>query len=474
MWRNPTLLFWTLLMTAALAGCADGGASGTQEADAGQRGPDLGANNGEELDMAPGADMSANNGDAPDLAPQDMGDPEDLGADVAQDLPEDPDQGQDMGIDLPQEDMGGDPGLCTLGQLQDADRDRVVLVSHPFGQAIGEAGTTLRTMTLSEQGELFDNGIRFDVGFRVERMAFVPSGDIALILGEDGELASVAVRSAQDLEILDVVQLPSASFGDLHITPEGDRAFVVGSNVAETSGISTVQIDCSPQGRGQLTVLEEAFFNLRLTQTMALLPGKLEAVLLGGQAVFEPIDDDDIRLLRFQGDRWVQVASFDIFQDFVTTSRLGVSFDGQQVLVPNSSPFSTEGGQVLVLDVNGEQITETQRLMALPDGQEVRYLPDNQTALLTQAEPGRVRVLQRDGDQVRLRDESFQAGLCEQMASVERGALLGTVLVPAISPAGPIEVVMLRLVEPGQVEQVARVSLGQETEDIPHAVAVSP
>jgi hypothetical protein len=465
-----------LLLVAALVcgafGCADGAGGGQSAADLGVEAPDEG-DVAQDLppvapDQGPGDDLADDQAveDVADVPPEEVGEDvladvgEDLALDVVEELPPE----EDMGVDLPP-----DPELCGFGEFAAADRDRVVLISHNFDEGAG-VGTTFRTMTLTAGGALLDNGARFDVGFRVERMAFVPSGEVALVLGQEGELASVAVRSLTEVEILDTVQLPSADFGDLHITPDGARAFVVGKNVAETSGISTVELGCE----GELRVIEEAFFNLRLTESLALLPGKLEAVLLGGQAVFAPVDEDDIRLLRFEGDRWVQVGAFDIFMDFVVASRLGASPDGQQVMVPNGSPFSTEGGQVSVLRVRGQEVTETARLMGLPDAQEARYLSDNQTVLLTQAEPGRVRVMLRDGDAVALQERSFRAGLCEQMASVDRGSLTGTVLVPATNPDGSLEVLVLRLTGPGVLEEVGRTSLGQGFEDIPYAVAVSP
>ncbi len=457
--QSPLLLLITFVV---LAGCSDSTPpAATMTADMGQ---DQGNQPEPDLNMDTGQDLASDQGGEDVTPPPDLP-MEDLGM---------PDMAMDQGMPDLEEDIT-EPELCTLGEVAEADRDRVVLISHPFNEEVGAVGTDLRTMTLTQAGELLDNGVRLDVGFRIERMDFVPSGDVALILGEDGELASVRVRSAQDVSLMDMVQLPSASFGDLHISPDGRRAFVVGSNVAETSGISTIDIGCADDGAlGTLTLREDAFFNLRLTQSMALLPGKQEAVLLGGQAVFEPVDDDDVRLIRFEGDRWTEIGAFDIFMDFVTTSKIGRSSDGQQVLLPNSSPFSVEGGHLVVLRVGADSVEEVGRLTDLPDAQEARYMPDGQTILLTQAEPNRVRVLLREGDNVTLQEQAIFAGLCEQMAHVTRGSLEGLVLVPATNPTTEPEVVVLQVTSPGEVQELGRVLLGPAFTDIPHAVAISP
>lgn len=193
----------------------------------------------------------------------------------------------------------------------------------------------------------------------------------------------------------------------------------------------------------------------------------------GGQTVFDPVDDDDIRLLEYRDHAWTQRAGFDIFMDFVGATRIAASPDGTQALIPNDVPFSTEGGQVAVLSIAGDDVWEVGRLDGLPDVTEALYSPDGRIALVTQTEPGRVKVLVKEGNSMELTGQEVRAGVAQQMASIARGPLAGLVLVPATSPADGPELVVLRM-EGDAVTETQRLPLGRGYDNIPHAVAVQP
>ena len=220
--------------------------------------------------------------------------------------------------------------------------------------------------------------------------------------------------------------------------------------------------------------MPEAFFNLRLAACLALLPGEERAVLLGGQTVFEPLDERDVRLLVREGVGWTELDAFDIFGDFVDAGRIAVSPDGGTLLIPNGSPFSEEGGQVAVVSIRGDRLLERHRLNDLPDARQVIFAPDGRTALVTRAEPGRISVLADTGEGLEVVDELRGVGLADQMALVHRGGLSGTVLLPSVDPAGEPNVAMVRMEGPGQVTDLGQLDLGAGVENIPGAVAVMP
>jgi hypothetical protein len=329
------------------------------------------------------------------------------------------------------------------------DGKRVILVGMPFGEGDRRQGSELRSLALDPEGRILDEGLRVELGFRPDRIAFVPSGELALVLGEDGDLASFWVRSAEDIERVDQVALPSADYGDLRITPDGERAFVVGSNSTLDSGVSVVRIACD----GRLEVLQEAFFALRLSESLVLLPDD-RAVLVGGQAVFEPVDPLDLRLLRRQGEGFAQIHGADIFHDFLSTSRAAASPDGRWVLVPNNSLASEETGQVAVL--------------------EVLFSADGQTVLLTLGEPGQAVVFTPRGEGFAEVSRIRGIGLAGPMALVDRGRLAGLVVLPSVDPNGGPNLAMLRIEGPGQVRDLGQFELGAGIREIPGFVAITP
>lgn len=375
------------------------------------------------------------------------------------------------GIDSgpPAPDIGENPGpLCDLGDPGDDDRPRVVLVGHPFTAKPGTPGKTIRSMSLEPGGMPVDDGVLLDVGVRPARIAFVPSGSIALVVGEDGDVVSVSVEGAQELAVVDSVKLPSADYGDIAISQDGSVAWVVGLNVNETSGVSVVHIGCD----GTLTVDTAGFYNVRLAESIAVLPGEQTAVLLGGQTVFAPKDPDDIRLLGRNGDAWVEMGSFDVFKDFVNTGRIAASPDGSRVLVPNASAFSFEEGDISVLAIGDGVLTEVDRITTLSAVSEALFSPDGLTALISRPEVNRVAILSDLGSGLSVTGEIKGIGLADQMALIDRGSSEGLVLIPSVDVNGGPNVAVLRIDGVGVVTDLGQVELGTGSEAIPDAIAV--
>ncbi len=371
-------------------------------------------------------------------------------------------------------DAGTDAGLpvdsgitCNFGAAGDTERPRTVLVSHPYDANAGR-GHEVRSLTLQQNGTLVDNGMRLDTGARVKALAFVPSGELALALGEDGELVSLAVLGTT-LSVLDMIQLPSADYGEIHISPDGQTAWIIGLNVAETSGISVVRIDCS----GLLLEEPNLFLNIRLAESLAFLPGGQRAVLLGGQAVFDPMDPKDLRVLELNAlGGFSEIDNADIFHDIVSTGRIAVSPNGRTLMVPNNSIASNETSLVLVADINGTVLSEASRIMNLDGPEEALFSPDGVAVLVTRPEANRVTVLRDSGSGWAVAFEIGGLGLVDQMAMVPRGSLLGLVLLPSIDTNGTSNVAMLKIDPNGVVRDLGQLDFGDGFEEIPEAIAV--
>lgn len=374
-------------------------------------------------------------------------------------------------------DAGPDAGpvvqVCdALSAPGDPDKTRVVLIGHST-QGIGGVETVhfLRTATLDVTGDFTLTDTTLDLPFSPVRIELVPSGSLALVVGEEGQVASVRVNGADDLALVGEVTVPEAGMNELRLSSDGRRAFVVGSNVTEdTSGISVIGVGCD----GSLDVVEEAFFGLRLAESIAFLPGEQRAVLLGGQAVFDPVDDNDVRLLGVSADGFTQLGAFDLFGDFIDALRIAVSPDGTKLLIPNGSPFSAESQLVLVADIDGDVITESHRVPDLEDAREALFSPDGQTGLVTLFSANRVMVLADEGSGLKVVDEITGIGLAEQMALISRGALSGTVLVTSVDTSGTSNIARLRVTGAGLVEDEGQLDLPEGLESLPRAVAVQP
>lgn len=456
-------------------GGADGGAGVVAGADVADAGGNLLQDSGahpvdaetvDEVLALPDTAALTDTADPPDAAPDTLSLEDTPAGDAA---PPDGDSVDSADSGPPAPDVGENPGLlCDLGDPGDDDRPRVVLVGHPFTAKPGAPGKTIRSMSLEPGGMPVDDGVLLDVGVRPARIAFVPSGSIALVVGEDGDVVSVSVEGAQDLTVVDSVKLPSADYGDIAISQDGTVAWVVGLNVNETSGVSVVHIGCD----GALSVDTSGFCNVRLAESIAALPGEQTAVLLGGQTVFAPKDPDDVRLLGRNGDAWVEIGAFDVFKDFVNTGRIAASPDGSRVLVPNSSAFSFEEGDISVLAIGDGVLTEVDRITTLSAVSEALFSPDGLTALISRPEVNRVAILSDLGSGLAVTGEIKGIGLADQMALVDRGSSEGLVLIPSVDVNGGPNVAVLRIDGVGVVTDLGQVELGTGSEAIPDAIAV--
>ena len=348
-----------------------------------------------------------------------------------------------------------------LGVLPPADADRTVLVAHNFNGL-----TTIRVLVLNEAGVLVDNGTLIDVGFPVAGLAFVPSGAFALAVAEDGQLASLNTRDPGAITVVDTLALPDYGYGEMHPYPSGDRFAVVSANVTEASGLDIVRIDC----KGALTLDENAHFGLRLAYSAAFLPdGRL--VVLGGQAVFDPVDVDDMRLLSTDGTGFTQTRAFDIYQDFIDALSIDVSSDGSRVAIPNGSPFSTEGGQLIVATLIDDSMAIETRIDGLADARSARFTSDSQTVVLSHIGPDRVYAFRHDGIDWTLASEVL-VGLPQEMERVGRGPFADRFLVSSVSANGQIAVVDVD--NAGTLTNPQTVVFGEGAENIPGPIAIAP
>lgn len=438
----------------ALAGCDPSPSSPPPDAarDAAQLDPRDAAVDSAAPDDTPDAQMLADRGSVDASAPD--ADPLDAGA---------PD------LDLPDAEPPPDELPCAHPLDPDPDRPRVALVTFPFSNVIGEHGTTLGAYDVTLGGQLVPRAERLDLMSRPVRVRALPSGAYAVALTEDGVIYSLAIEGPGAPVIVDSIALPGAGWADLVVDPDGAHVHATRRDVGPESGVYTVALDCAA-GLHPLA----AHYALRLADTLAIFPDDPDrALLIGGQTAFAPFDDDDTRLLVRRPDGgWAEQGAFDLWGDFVDTAGLAIAPDGRDALVPNGSPLSEEGGQVMVVDIDGDQLADRRRIEGMADAR-AAWFHHGGTALVTRLEPGRVSILRREGGAYAVIDE-LRYGLPEDLALVQRGALDGLVVLPAISPATGSQIVTLRVHGDGIVDEIDVLPLPEGGDNIPGSVAVAP
>jgi hypothetical protein len=399
-------------------------------------------------------------------------------------LPQDTAPGVDLGVAdagapqdaMPAVDLGvvQDASGCDFSTSKAPDRDRVVLVGHPFSPNPGQDGTLIRSLTLTATGGLRNDGVKLDVGTKPVRIEFVPSSDYALVLGADGMLVSIAASSAAQIAIRGRVRLPGAGYQDLRIEPDGKAALAVNFDSTGAAGIQAAYLACD----GSLTADLGAFFPTLLPQSIDLVPGTDLIVMLGGQATFTmPPDPNDTRLLSRSSTGGIHlVRAFDIWHDDIDCGRLAVAPDGTTALVPNGSSFSTEGSEVSVLAIDRAMgtITQRTRIMNVPDAREALFSPDGLTALVSQEQPNKIAVLTDRGSGWAVVDTLTGIGLADKMAVVSRGSLSGRVLAAATDPVTTPNITMIQIHGPGMATNLGQFSLGPNSQDIPDSITVAP
>lgn len=364
------------------------------------------------------------------------------------------------------------PVTCGFDLMGPPDAPRVMLLGHPFGAQAGIPGTEISSRTLNTPLAVVEDGVRVDVGMRVSKLAFVPSGAFAVALGERGELVSLRVGSARDIEVVDQINLPSADYGDLKVLEDGQTFLITGANGNPPAGLSTVSIGCE----GQLRAEEALFFPLALADAVALSPNGRHLWVSGGQTLFEPINHDDVRVLeRLATGGFREVGAYDVFTDFMSADQVAMSPDGTTFLVPNGLDFSNEANQLAILTVQDESLSSMDRItMNLPDLAEVLFSVDGQTIVATLAEPGQVVALSKAGGSWAESARLGGIGLADQMAQLKRGGLSDHVFVPSTDVNGASNVAIVAVTGPGQLTEHPQHNLGMGFEQIPSAIAIMP
>ena len=375
------------------------------------------------------------------------------------------------GEDASQAGMMNNEMICETSRSKD---DQLLALSFPFSETIGEPGETIQIYRLDHQG-LQAWGERLTLGFKATALEFTKDGLWLLAVGERGQVKSIDLRSETPM-IVDDVALPVGGYRSIQQNQSSRSFDVINSNSDELAGLYQLQVNC--EGDIDAMILQ---YPLRLIQGFSRFKtAPDQAIIFGGQALFDPIDLIDLRLLRFDGEAWTEQTSLDLYEDFIDAINVGLSPSGDWITAVNGSPFTEEGGQVRFVEVkmNPMELTEVQLFEGFSDVRGAWFMPDGQAVAITQLQANAVQFFAKAQDQWEVAQRIEGIGLAEMMVilplptSQEQGGWM--LYIPSTSPSGGSGVSILRVLDANRVMSLPTFNLGNGFSNIPGVIAGWP
>ena len=365
----------------------------------------------------------------------------------------------------------GEETMISCGSNRSGDA-RLVAVGFPFGEEIGVPGQEVGLYRMTPDGTLSAWGARVNVGFKAQSLSFSEDGWWLIALSEDGDLAAIDLR--EEPQLATTSALTQGYFSAIQLADKPRRFDLVNSNNNEESGLYTVQLGCE----GELEI-EMNHYYLRLIQGFKRFTGSSQdAIIFGGQALFDPVDLIDLRWVRDSGDGWTSIAQADIFEDHIDAINIGLSSRGDWVGAVNGSPFTEEGGQVrfIAIEHDPPQLRQTQIFEDYRDVRGLWFLPDGSAALITQFEVGTIQVFRRVGDEWTPGASRGGLGLAEGLALISAPEPQSGwwAIVPNTVPTGGSQLTPIHVLPGGSITALSSTPLGSNATDLPGPVAAWP
>jgi len=357
-------------------------------------------------------------------------------------------------------------------QPQAADRERLVMVSFPYG-ASGEQAQTWGVFTLDTQGELSDSGTRVDMGRGYGgHVAFTPDGSIGMVAQDDGSLGVFEVVGAGEVRVIHARLDGGFYASSVTSDPTGEWAWIVDGNWANNGGgLYRAPIDCDS---GELGVAERVL-EAKLPAWMGYFHQRLDRALLVGREADGASGGEDAFLLEPVASP-VVLDGTDVFgDDEAILASAALSFDDATLLVGDNSAFSGIPNRVAVAAVSGAGLEPLQVLDNIDDPVDIVASPFADKALVLSGYSNALFVLDYQAGAAQpysLEGEpSYQGGspqLPAAASQVTRGPLMGLVVIT--------ENQGLRRVQfsAGAVEDLGLSSFGSGLDYIPGAIGVQP
>ena len=315
---------------------------------------------------------------------------------------------------------------------QGADRDRLVVVSFPYGEG-AEQATTWAAMTLTSEGEVVDDGVRFEMGRATGgEVVFTPDGEVGLAVHEDG---TVGVFRVADGEVEVVHPSLSGAFyaSTVVMEPSGERAWVVDGNWAENGGgLYELVIDCED---GDVTEGARVLQS-KLAAGLLIHPLRTDRAVLAAEEVPGTDAGADAALLDYGATPTV-LSGADAFGDNEHwVAGAAITAGGEHVLLGDNNAFSPLPNRIAVLVVGEDTLEPVQVLQDIEDPIAIVPSPFDDAALVLSGygdalfaltyDPSAADPFAFDGD---LDYDGARPALPTAASMVTRGPLAGRALV---------------------------------------------
>ncbi len=373
-------------------------------------------------------------------------------------------------------DTGGDTGQPPIegcrAEPGAADRDRLVMVSYPYG-ASGAQARAWGVFTLSRDGELRDTGTRVDMGRGYDgHVAFTPDGSVGMVAQDDGSLGVFEALGADEVRVVHE-RLEGPFYASAVVSdPTGEWAFIVDGNWAENGGgLYRASIDCDTGELGPAERVVEA----KLPAWYGTLhhdPGR--ALLVGREAGGASAGED--AFLLEAGELPSLLGGADLFgDDEAIFAGVALSFDDATLLVGDNAGFSSVPNRIAVAAVGEGGLEPLQILPAVDDPVDIVASPYNDKALVLSGFSDALFELDYQpgaAEPYTLRGEPAYVGagpaLPTAAAMVSRGPLKGLVLITENQGVRRVRF------GPGEVQDLGLGSFGSGLDFIPGAIGVQP
>ena len=257
-----------------------------------------------------------------------------------------------------------------------ADRERVVVISHPY-DASGAKAPTYELLALGTDGTLTQTGTTFEMGRSLDaRIHFTPDGAIGMVAQEDGTLGVFRLDGTTPTVIDSGYDAGGAFYAsDVVISADGAHAFVLDAQWRENGGgIDQLAIDCD----GNLAY-EGEIAPARLAYAMTLLSGT--SALVAADDIRDSTSGDTVHLVDLTGNS--VIAGADAFGDdqAIVSDATLFGTGAQYFLVADNSQFSGVDNRIAVVALGAQKLTPVQVLTPIEDPFALVAAPDGDVAI---------------------------------------------------------------------------------------------
>ena len=370
-------------------------------------------------------------------------------------------------------DAGADSGASAACPRSEApaDRERFVVVAHPFADGGGPA-ELFEVLGLSESGALSMTGHTFELGFRAPNgtIAFTPDGQVGVVALDDGSLGVFTLAADGTPTVVHESFTGDFYASHVRISPSGDRVLVLDSQFRENGGgIYSLAIGCGGEltFEGQIAAAKLAVDLLWLDDSRVVVPAD--------DALDSPMNLD-LHLLDVSGaPSWVTgTAVFGNTESIVGSAALTSS--GTYALIGDTCGFCTEPNRIGIAEVGPGAITGRQVITPFEDPYDLIASPFDDRVLVASGFGDALFELTPTGDRTAPYAEPVEltyVGGAPELPGIgvliERGDLRGLALVPE-----NVGVRSVRFHPGAPIEDLGRFALGEGSAAITGAIGVQP